>query len=46
LRLTVRSPWSALIIPNGNGLLDHPEVNLRVLHSKDSPTKLIMPLGE
>jgi hypothetical protein len=46
LRLTVRSPWSALIIPNGDGLLDHPEVNLRVLHSKDSPTKLIMPLGE
>jgi predicted acyl esterase len=45
LRLTVRSPWSALIIPNGDGLLDHPEVNLRVLHSKDSPTKLIMPLG-
>ena len=45
LRLTIRSPWSALIIPNGDGLLDHPEVNLRVLHSKDSPTKLTMPLG-
>ena len=46
LRLTIRSPWSALIIPNGDGLLDHPEVNLRVLHSKDSPTKLTMPLGD
>ena len=46
LRLTIRSPWSALIIPNGDGLLNHPAVNLRVLHSKDSPTKLIMPLGE
>ena len=46
LRLTIRSPWSALIIPKADGLLDHPEVNLRVLHSKDSPTKLIMPLGE
>jgi predicted acyl esterase len=46
LRLTIRSPWSALIIPNGDGLLNHPEVNLRVLHTKDSPTKLIMPLGD
>lgn len=46
LRLTIRSPWSALIIPKADGLLDHPEVNLRVLHSKDSPTKLIMPLGD
>ena len=46
LRLTIRSPWSALIIPNGDGLLDHPEVNLRVLHSKDSPTKLTMPIGD
>ena len=46
LRLTIRSPWSAMIIPNGDGLLDHPEVNLRVLHSKDSPTKLTMPLGD
>jgi predicted acyl esterase len=45
LRLTIRSPWSALIIPKADGLLDHPEVNLRVLHSKDSPTKLTMPLG-
>lgn len=45
LRLTFRSPWSALIIPKADGLLDHPEVNLRVLHSKDSPTKLTMPLG-
>ena len=46
LRLTIRSPWSALIIPNGDGLLNHPEVNLRVLHTKDSPTKLIMPLSD
>jgi predicted acyl esterase len=45
LRLTVRSPWSALIFPNADGLRDHPEVNLRILHRKDQPTQLFMPRG-
>jgi putative CocE/NonD family hydrolase len=45
IRLTIRSPWSALIFPNADGLRDHPEVNLRILHRKDQPTQLFMPRG-
>jgi putative CocE/NonD family hydrolase len=45
IRLTVRSPWSALIFPTASGLGNDPEVNLRILHGKDQPTQLTLPIG-
>lgn len=45
VRLTVRSAWSSLTLPSGDGLRNHPAVTLRVLHRADDPAVLTLPLG-
>jgi predicted acyl esterase len=45
LRLTVRSAWSSLTLPSGDGRYDHPPVTVRIVHRADTPATLTLPLG-
>lgn len=45
VRLTVRSAWSTVSLPSGDGLRDHPAVHLRIVHSSAAPSVLRLPLG-
>jgi hypothetical protein len=45
LRLTIRSAWSALTLPSGDGRHSHPPVTVRIVHRADNPAVLTLPLG-
>jgi predicted acyl esterase len=45
LRLTVRSAWSTFSLPSADGRRDHPAVHLRLVHRRDAPSSLTLPVG-
>jgi putative CocE/NonD family hydrolase len=45
LRLTVRSAWSTFSLPSADGRRDHPAVHLRLVHRRDAPSALTLPVG-